>query len=105
MDTRDRITEIGNSISKKKNKDENFLLGGYIQPEEVWACTTCNACGDACPIELDPMSIIIDLRRYLVMEKSSAPSELNTMFNNIENNGAPWQYNLNDKMNWINDDK
>ena len=105
MDTRDRITEIGNSISKKKNKDENFLLGGYIQPEEVWACTTCNACGDACPIELDPMSIIIDLRRYLVMEESSAPSELNTMFNNIENNGAPWQYNLNDKMNWINDDK
>ena len=96
MDTRDRIEDIGNN----KNEDK-FLLGDYISNEELWACTTCNACTDACPINLDPMSIIVDLRRYLVMEKSSAPTELNNMFSNIENNGAPWQFPAADRLKWI----
>ena len=99
MDTRDRITEI--SYNKRNNiKDEKSLLGDYISKEELWACTSCNACTDSCPIELDPMSIIIDLRRYLVMEESSAPKELNMMFNNIENNGAPWQFSAADRLKW-----
>ena len=96
MDTRDRIEDIGNN----KNEDK-FLLGDYISNEELWACTTCNACTDTCPINLDPMSIIVDLRRYLVMEKSSAPTELNNMFSNIENNGAPWQFPAADRLKWI----
>ena len=95
MDTRDRIEEIG------KNKNENnYLLGNYITKEELWACTTCNACTDACPINLDPLSIIIDLRRYLVMEESAATSELNNMFSNVENNGAPWQFPAADRLKW-----
>ena len=95
MDTRDRIEEIG------KNKNENkYLLGNYITKEELWACTTCNACTDACPINLDPLSIIIDLRRYLVMEESAAPTELNNMFSNVENNGAPWQFPAADRLKW-----
>ena len=99
MDTRDRITEI--SYNKRNNiKDEKSLLGDYITEEELWACTSCNACTDSCPIELDPMSIIIDLRRYLVMEESSAPKELNMMFNNVENNGAPWQFSAADRLKW-----
>ena len=97
MDTRDRIEEIG----KAKSKDNKFLLGDYITKEELWACTTCNACTDACPINLDPLSIIVDLRRYLVMEESSAPTELNNMFTNIENNGAPWQFSASDRLNWV----
>jgi Fe-S oxidoreductase len=96
MDTRDRIEDIGNNKNEGK-----FLLGDYISNEELWACTTCNACTDACPINLDPMSIIVDLRRYLVMEQSSAPTELNNMFSNIENNGAPWQFPPADRLNWI----
>ena len=96
MDTRDRIEDIGNNKNEGK-----FLLGDYISNEELWACTTCNACTDACPINLDPMSIIVDLRRYLVMEQSSAPTELNNMFSNIENNGAPWQFPAADRLKWI----
>ena len=99
MDTRDRITEI--SDNKRKGKeDTKSLLGDYITPEELWACTSCNACTDACPIELDPLSIIMDMRRYLVMEQSAAPTELNMMFTNIENNGAPWQFPAADRLNW-----
>ena len=102
MDTRDRITEI--SRNKRKGiTDEKSLLGDYISPEELWACTSCNACTDSCPIELDPLSIIMDMRRYLVMEQSSAPNELNVMFTNIENNGAPWQYPAADRLNWKNE--
>ena len=99
MDTRDRITEFS---YKKRNKleDNKTLLGDYITSEEIWACTSCNACTDSCPIELDPLSIIIDLRRYLVMEESAAPTELNMMFTNIENNGAPWQFSPADRLNW-----
>jgi len=99
MDTRRRITEIGNNIRKNK-KDEKSLLGDYITSEELWACTSCNACTDSCPIDLDPLSIILDMRRFLVMEQSSAPNELNLMFTNIENNGAPWQFSSADRLNW-----
>tara|TARA_B100001287_G_scaffold95272_1_gene80071 strand:+ start:4636 stop:5949 length:1314 start_codon:yes stop_codon:yes gene_type:complete len=102
MDTRDRITEISRNKRKGIN-DTKSLLGDYISPEELWACTSCNACTDSCPIELDPLSIIMDMRRYLVMEQSSAPSELNVMFTNVENNGAPWQYPAADRLNWKNE--
>ena len=99
MDTRDRITEYSNN-KRKGIEDNKSLLGDYIKAEELWACTSCNACTHSCPIELDPLSIIIDMRRYLVMEKSAAPTELNMMFNNIENNGAPWQFAAADRLKW-----
>mgnify|MGYP001200099728 CR=1 FL=1 len=99
MDTRDRITEYGRN-KRAGIEDKKSLLGDYITTEELWACTTCNACTDSCPIELDPLSIILDMRRYLVMEKSAAPQELNMMFSNIENNGAPWQFSAADRLNW-----
>tara|TARA_Y100001934_G_C12046475_1_gene628638 strand:- start:157 stop:792 length:636 start_codon:yes stop_codon:yes gene_type:complete len=99
MDTRARITEIGNN-KRKDISDEKSLLNNYITAEELWACTSCNACTDSCPIDLDPLSIILDMRRYLVMEQSAAPSELNNMFSNIENNGAPWQFPAVDRLNW-----
>ena len=102
MDTRKRISEIGNN-KRKGLKDNKSLLGDYITKEELWACTSCNACTESCPIELDPMSIIMDMRRYLVMEESAAPSELNLIFNNIENNGAPWQFSSSDRLNWKNE--
>ena len=99
MDTRDRITELADNKRKGK-EDTKSLLGDYITAEELWACTSCNACTDACPIELDPLSIIMDMRRYLVMEQSAAPTELNMMFTNVENNGAPWQFSAADRLNW-----
>ena len=101
MDTRDRLEEIGKLKRKQKDaEDSKSLLGDYITKEELWACTTCNACVQACPVNINPLSIIFDLRRYLVMEESAAPSELNTMFSNIENNGAPWQFAQADRGNW-----
>ena len=99
MDSRDRITEIADN-KRKGTEDTKSLLGDYITAEELWACTSCNACTDACPIELDPLSIIMDMRRYLVMEQSAAPTELNMMFTNVENNGAPWQIPAADRLNW-----
>ena len=99
MDTRNRITEL--SYNKRNGIEDNkSLLEDYITPEELWACTSCNACTDSCPIELDPLSIIIDMRRYLVMEQSAAPNALNMMFTNIENNGAPWQFPAADRLKW-----
>ena len=103
MDTRDRLEEVG--TNKRKNgpdfKDKKSLLGDYITEEEIWACTSCNACVQECPVSIDPLSIIIDLRRYLVMEESKVPSELAGMLTNIENNGAPWQFAQADRNNWV----
>lgn len=106
MDTRDRLTEIGEGIRKngKDYSDGKSLLGDYITEEEIWACTSCNACVQECPVNIDPLSIIVDLRRYLVMEESKVPTELTGMLTNIENNGAPWQFSPNDRLNWANED-
>ena len=105
MKTRDRIEEVGRNIDKngKFEDDGKKLLNDYITKEELWACTTCNACTQACPILLDPLSIIFEMRRFLVMEQSAAPQELNLMMTNVENNAAPWQYNQADRLNWAKD--
>ena len=103
MDTRDRLEQVGKQLDRGLEVDDKTLLDHHISREELWACTTCNACVEACPISIDPLSIIMDMRQYLVMEQSSAPSELNTMMTNIENNGAPWPFNQQDRINWINE--
>ncbi len=103
MDTRDRLEEVGKNIDANKGEfkeDGKQLLDDYITREELWACTSCNACVEACPVSINPLSIILDMRRYLVMEQSAAPTELNNMMTNIENNGAPWPYNQMDRLNW-----
>jgi heterodisulfide reductase subunit C len=104
MDTRDRLVEVGNNIDKhgKDHQDGKSLLDDYISREEIWACTSCNACTDACPVNIDPLGIIVELRRYSVMEEAQAPTSLNNMFANIENNGAPWKYSPTDRANWTN---
>lgn len=107
MDTRDRLEEVGRNIDANKGTfvdDGKQLLNDYITPEELWACTSCNACVEECPVNIDPLSIIMDMRRYLVMEQSAAPQELNMMMTNVENNGAMWQYNQMDRLNWANED-
>jgi len=108
MKTRDRLEEVGKNIDANKGTfvdDGKQLLGeGYISQEEIWACTSCNACVEECPVNIDPLSIIMDMRQYLVMEQSSAPQELNAMMSNIENNGAPWPYNQMDRLNWVNEE-
>ena len=105
MDVRDRVEEVGKGIDKNGEdySDGKSLLNDFITPEELWACTSCNACTEACPINIDPLSIIVDIRRYLVMEESAAPTELNMMFTNVENNGAPWQFPAADRLNWKNE--
>lgn len=106
MDTRDRLEEVGKNIDLNKGEfkeDGKQLLDNYITREELWACTSCNACVEACPVSIDPLSIILEMRRYLVMEQSAAPTELNNMMTNIENNGAPWPYNQMDRLNWKNE--
>jgi len=102
MDTRDRLEEVGRNIDKhgKDHDDGKALIGDYIKEEELWACTTCNACVDACPVNINPLEIIVDLRRYLVMEESKSPTELNGMFTNVENNGAPWAFPQADRLKW-----
>ncbi len=102
MATRDRTEEIGKIIDQNGSfeSDGKQLLDDYISREELWACTTCNACVEACPVGIDPLSIIMNMRRYLVMEESGAPQELNVTMTNIENNGAPWPYNQQDRLNW-----
>ncbi|WP_428740572.1 4Fe-4S dicluster domain-containing protein [Tenacibaculum sp.] len=103
MKTRDRLEEVGKNMDANGGKfvdDGKQLLNDYITPEELWACTSCNACVQECPVNIDPLSIIMDMRRYLVMEESAAPQELNMMMTNIENNGAPWQYSQMDRLNW-----
>ncbi|WP_268223741.1 (Fe-S)-binding protein [Sinomicrobium oceani] len=105
MDTRDRLEEVGKNIDNNGTfvADNKSLLDDYITREELWACTSCNACVEACPVSINPLSIILDMRRYLVMEQSAAPAELNNMMTNIENNGAPWPYNQMDRLNWKNE--
>jgi heterodisulfide reductase subunit C len=106
MDTRDRLEEVGRNIDKNKGvfiPDNISLLNNYITTEELWACTSCNACVEECPVNISPLSIIMDMRRFLVMEQSAAPQSLNAMMTNIENNGAPWQYNQQDRLNWKNE--
>ncbi len=102
MDTRDRVQEIGNAINKNKTWEEDgkSLLHNYISAEELRACTTCNACVQECPVSINPLDIILQLRRYLIMEESSAPPEWNAMFSNIENNFAPWKFSPEDRDNW-----
>jgi ferredoxin len=99
MDTRDRLEEYGKNLDAGTTDDKD--LHSYISSEELWACTTCNACAEACPVNINPVDIIVQMRQYLVMEKSAAPSELNSMFTNLENNGAPWQFGQSEKANWI----
>ena len=106
MKTRDRLEEVGKNINANSGKfvdDGKKLLNDYITKEELWACTTCNACVEACPVLIDPLSIIFEMRRFLVMEQSAAPQELNLMMTNVENNAAPWQYNQADRLNWAKD--
>lgn len=113
MDTRDRMEEKGEppaiyrpnhyqdqSEERVKVTAEKTLLRGYVTPEELWACTTCNACVETCPVNIDPLSSIMDMRRFLVLEESAAPAALNGMFTNIENNGAPWAFSPSDRLNW-----
>jgi ferredoxin len=100
MDTRDRMEEVGAEGGSSDDKD----LHSYISEEELWACTTCNACVEACPVEINPMKIIYEMRQYLIMEKAQAPNELNIMNTNIENNGAPWQFAASDRDQWTKQD-
>ncbi len=106
IDTRNRLEEVGKNIDTNKGifiPDNKTLLNDYITTEELWACTSCNACVQECPVNISPLSIILDMRRYLVMEQSAAPQSVNAMMSNIENNGAPWQYNQQDRLNWKNE--
>lgn len=102
MDTRARMKEKGPFMVKEglDYSDEKALVKNYISEEELWACTTCNACAEECPINMNHPSLIVDMRRYLFMEESAAPGELNNMFTNVENNGAPWQYPPEDRLKW-----
>jgi heterodisulfide reductase subunit C len=103
MDIRDHAEIAGKDKAKKKEQlDSGKSLFDYITPEELWACTTCNACTQECPVNIDHLSIIINMRRYLVMEKAAGPGELNAIFSNIENNGAPWQFSPEDRLLWAN---
>jgi heterodisulfide reductase subunit C len=105
MDVRDRVEEIGRSKQSQTNSsgDDKSLLGDYISNEEIFACTSCNACVEACPVNIDPLSIILQLRRYTAMEESSSPAEWNNMFSNIETNFAPWKFATADRFNWSKD--
>lgn len=107
MDTRDRVEEVGKNIDKngKFVEDGKSLLGDYITHEEIRACNTCNACVEACPVNINPLSIILELRRYSAMEESNIPTEWAGMQNNMENNGAPWQFPAADRGNWVFDVK
>jgi heterodisulfide reductase subunit C/nitrate reductase gamma subunit len=105
MDLRARMNEKGPLMVKngREFSDNRSLLRDSISEEELWACTTCNACAKECPININHPTFIVDMRRYLVMEEASAPGELKAVFNNIENNGAPWQYSAEDRLLWTKD--
>lgn len=101
MDVRDRVEAIGSKVVKEgKEFNDNKSLLDLIEQEELWACTSCNACVYECPVNIDPLQVILELRRYLVLEQGSAPGPINSMFANIENNGAPWQYSAEDRLVW-----
>ncbi len=102
MDLRARMKEKGPEMVKQGRdyNDNRSLVRDYISEEEIWACTTCNACATECPVNINQPSLIVDMRRYLVLEEASAPGELKSVFNNIENNGAPWQYSAEERLNW-----
>jgi len=102
MKTRDRLEEVGRNINTNKEfvQDDKFLLHSYISVEELRACTTCNACVEACPVSISPLEIIVELRRSLVMEESNSPQEWNGMFSNIENNFAPWKFSPDERDKW-----
>lgn len=105
MDTRDRLEDVGKNIDQNGAfTDDNKNLHSYISEEELWACNTCNACVEACPVNINPMEIIVEMRRFKVMEQSAAPASINSMFNNLENNQAPWQFSPMDRANWTNED-
>jgi heterodisulfide reductase subunit C len=103
MDTRDRLEEVGKSINKNREfkEDGRSLLHDYISVEELRACTTCNACVQECPVSISPLDIILQLRRYLVMEESNAPQEWTAMFSNVENNFAPWKFSPDERDKWV----
>ncbi len=105
MDVRDRLEEVGKNIDANRGSfvDDGKNLHSYITEEELWACNTCSACVEACPININPMEMIVEMRRFKVMEQSSAPGSLNNMFNNLENNQAPWQFSPMDRANWTKD--
>jgi len=99
---RSRMNDKGPGMVRngRDYNDTKSLLRDYISEEELWACTTCNACVEECPVNINHPELILDMRRFLVMEEASAPGEVKGMFNNIENNGAPWQYSSEDRMLW-----
>ncbi|WKZ59537.1 MAG: 4Fe-4S dicluster domain-containing protein [Cyclobacteriaceae bacterium] len=101
MDTRDRVEEVIKNGGKLD--DGKSLLGDYITKEEINACTSCNACVEACPVMINPLDIIIELRRYVAMEESGSPASWNSMFQNIETNFAPWKFASSDRFNWAKD--
>jgi Fe-S oxidoreductase len=105
MDTRDRLEEVGAKIAANNgvwiDDGKSLIENGYITIEELRACTTCNACVEECPVMISPLDIIIQLRRNLIMEDSNAPAEWTSMFTNMENNGAPWQFSQQDRLKWV----
>ena len=100
MDVRDRADEIGKQLDNKKSINENTLFSNYISKEEIFACTSCNACVEACPININPLDIILEVRRYSALEESSSPNEWNSMFQNIETNYSPWKFPIDERTNW-----